>query len=99
MSNTRNVDEMMFSPSPAVANNGKNSPSEVTNVTSDDVVFSIFTTAITYAHGTAGSDNGYKGEGGNSRGTLGLDRVCTMPMMWLGKCVRVVLVVNIMIHS
>ena len=23
----------------------------------------------------------------------------TMPMMWLGKCVRVVLVVNIMIHS
>ena len=24
---------------------------------------------------------------------------CTMPMMWLGKCVRVVILVNIMIHS
>ena len=24
---------------------------------------------------------------------------CTMPMMWLGKCACVVLVVNIMIHS
>ena len=29
----------------------------------------------------------------------GVLKLCTMPMMWLGKCVRVVLVVNIMIHS
>ena len=29
----------------------------------------------------------------------GVLKICTMPMMWLGKCVRVVLVVNIMIHS
>ena len=29
----------------------------------------------------------------------GVLKLCTMPMMWLGKCVRAVLVVNIMIHS
>ena len=29
----------------------------------------------------------------------GVLKLCTMPMMWLGKCVLVVLVVNIMIHS
>ena len=29
----------------------------------------------------------------------GVLKLCTMPMMWLGKCVRVLLVVNIMIHS
>ena len=28
----------------------------------------------------------------------GVLKLCTMPMMWLGKCVHVVLVVNIMIH-
>ena len=27
------------------------------------------------------------------------EHCCTMPMMWIGKCVRVVLIVNIMIHS
>ena len=31
--------------------------------------------------------------------TVKLVDKCTMPMMWIGKCVRVVLVVNIMIHS
>ena len=29
----------------------------------------------------------------------GVTLLCTMPMMWLGKCVRVVLAVNISIHS
>ena len=29
----------------------------------------------------------------------GVLKLCTMPMMWLGKCVHVVLVVIIMIHS
>ena len=29
----------------------------------------------------------------------GVFKLCTMPMMWLSKCVRVVLVGNIMIHS
>ena len=29
----------------------------------------------------------------------GVLKLCTMPIMWLVKCVRVVLVVNIMIHS
>ena len=29
----------------------------------------------------------------------GVLKLCTMPMMWLGKCVRLVLVVNIMIHN
>ena len=29
----------------------------------------------------------------------GVLKLCTMTMMWLGKCVSVVIVVNIMIHS
>ena len=29
----------------------------------------------------------------------GVLKLCTIPMMWIGKCVRVVLLVNIMIHS
>ena len=33
----------------------------------------------------------------SSRG--GVLKLCTMVMMWLGKCVRVVLVVDIMIHN